>query len=225
MADGSVRTPGSGETIASDDIGGVKWQRMKIGVGSDGAATDMKEPADGIQTGVLPAGTLLYDDTASSWVKARSARTVGDADAGATSVPASSLRWNGTTFDRERGNTEGTLLASAARTVQAISATQTNYNARGVILFFWATVDPGGGRTIQISLQYTDPVSGTHLIGADFAATTGTQQVLHTYPGVTPVASGVHQALSRPLPRTWRAVVTPSDAASWTYSLGYSLVL
>jgi len=41
MADNVGYTPGAGATIASDDIGGVQYQRVKIGVGADGSATDV----------------------------------------------------------------------------------------------------------------------------------------------------------------------------------------
>lgn len=41
MADNVGYTPGSGATVAADDIGGVLHQRVKIGVGADGSATDV----------------------------------------------------------------------------------------------------------------------------------------------------------------------------------------
>ncbi|MFN8993355.1 MAG: hypothetical protein ACK5X3_06795, partial [Pseudomonadota bacterium] len=41
MADNVGYTPGTGATIAADDIGGVMHQRVKIGVGADGSATDV----------------------------------------------------------------------------------------------------------------------------------------------------------------------------------------
>lgn len=41
MADNLGYTPGAGATVASDDIGGVQHQRVKISVGEDGSATDL----------------------------------------------------------------------------------------------------------------------------------------------------------------------------------------
>jgi hypothetical protein len=41
MPDNVGYTPGSGATIAADDIGGVLYQRMKISEGADGSATDV----------------------------------------------------------------------------------------------------------------------------------------------------------------------------------------
>lgn len=43
MPDNVGYTPGSGATVAADDIGGVLHQRVKIGVGADGSATDVSE--------------------------------------------------------------------------------------------------------------------------------------------------------------------------------------
>lgn len=43
MPDNVGYTPGSGAVVAADDIGGVLHQRVKIGVGADGSATDVSE--------------------------------------------------------------------------------------------------------------------------------------------------------------------------------------
>lgn len=41
MADNVAITAGSGTTIASDDVGGVQYQRVKLALGADGAAADL----------------------------------------------------------------------------------------------------------------------------------------------------------------------------------------
>jgi hypothetical protein len=41
MADNVAVTPGSGATIAADEIAGVLHQRVKVSVGADGAAADL----------------------------------------------------------------------------------------------------------------------------------------------------------------------------------------
>lgn len=41
MPDNITITPGAGQTIATDDIGGVNYQRVKISIGADGSATDL----------------------------------------------------------------------------------------------------------------------------------------------------------------------------------------
>jgi hypothetical protein len=41
MSDNVGYTPGTGASIAADDVGGNLYQRIKIGVGEDGTATDL----------------------------------------------------------------------------------------------------------------------------------------------------------------------------------------
>jgi len=43
MADNVGYTPGTGATIAADEIGGVLHQRVKVGVGADGQAVDVSQ--------------------------------------------------------------------------------------------------------------------------------------------------------------------------------------
>jgi hypothetical protein len=43
MADNVGYTPGSGATVAADDIGGVLHQRVKVGIGADGTAVDVSD--------------------------------------------------------------------------------------------------------------------------------------------------------------------------------------
>lgn len=70
MADNLAVTPGSGATIAADDIAGVHYQRVKVAAGADGAATDVSAAApfpvdqgyQGISNGrkvVTTAGTAV----------------------------------------------------------------------------------------------------------------------------------------------------------------------
>lgn len=41
MADNIGYTPGTGSVVAADEIGGVLHQRIKLGIGEDGTATDL----------------------------------------------------------------------------------------------------------------------------------------------------------------------------------------
>lgn len=43
MSDNIGYTPGSGATIAADEIAGVLHQRVKVGIGGDGVATDVSD--------------------------------------------------------------------------------------------------------------------------------------------------------------------------------------
>jgi len=61
MADNVAITAGSGTTIASDDIGGVQYQRTKMSLGADGTAVDAVAGAGAVGTGVQRV-TLASDD-------------------------------------------------------------------------------------------------------------------------------------------------------------------
>jgi hypothetical protein len=43
MADNVGYTPGTGATVAADEIGGVLHQRIKLGIGDDGVAVDVSD--------------------------------------------------------------------------------------------------------------------------------------------------------------------------------------
>lgn len=64
MADDILLNSGSGgDTVAADDVGGVKHQRVKISLGADGAAADALSGAGTVGTGVQRV-TLASDDPA-----------------------------------------------------------------------------------------------------------------------------------------------------------------
>jgi hypothetical protein len=135
--------------------------------------------------------------------------------------------YNGSTYDRQYGNTQGTLLASQARTIQTGSPIQTNYNAKGVILFLNVTVASGTGG-LQPKVLIVDPVSGNAIqYYTDPGAITGTGLYAYViYPGDnTPAYGTTKQHVQTALPRTWQVNVYVSDASSYTYSLGYALIL
>src|SRR5512133_1698421 len=73
MADNLAVTPGAGATVAADDIGGVLYQRVKVGLGADGTATDwtgvvstsdiVVTVTPTVDTSAYAAGDLLFDST------------------------------------------------------------------------------------------------------------------------------------------------------------------
>lgn len=136
---------------------------------------------------------------------------------------ARNMLFNGASHDQQRNNTEGTLLASAARTADGPSANQTNYNGVGVTVTLDVTAK-AGATTLTVNLQEIEPVTAgakTIAQSAAFAATAGQKYVVVFAPGILAAdyASGVSAKNIR-LPRTWRVVVVPSDADSVTYSAG-----
>lgn len=169
MADNSLRTPGTGETIASDDIAGVKWQRVKIGLGPDGTADDML------------------------------------------------------------GNTVVNALASAARTATTASATQTNYNARGIHVMLTVTVASGTGG-LQVYINGLLNAVPYNLTAAPTAITATGSYIYELYPGASAAAVGalsqqVVQRTAASLPRSFQINVVHNNATSYTYQLDYALIL
>jgi hypothetical protein len=57
MADNVGYTPGTGATVAADDIGGVLYQRVKLATGADGTATDVG-PSSGLPVEVVTNGEM-----------------------------------------------------------------------------------------------------------------------------------------------------------------------
>lgn len=207
MADNSTRLDASSslETIASDDIGGAKYQRVKLTAGPDGTASDLlaaNQTADGSTTGLLGVHPYLFNEA---------------------------------TLDRQRGNTQGTLLASAARTAQVSTSVQTNYNARGVVIVAHVTAK-AAATTLGFLFGVVDPISATlgyiggNNVSAWPAAVNNTLTWI-IYPGVlnsdvlTTGFQSQNAAASLLAPRSWAITVVPSDANSVTYSVAYFLVV
>lgn len=132
------------------------------------------------------------------------------------------LLYNEATYDRRRGNTISTILASSARTTTQATPI-TNYNSRGIVVTLDITVASGtGGLTLVIESQ--DSASGkfvTILAGVANLIVTGTTQY-KVYPGLTPAANAVANDI---IPRNFRIRVAVGDASSYTYSVGYQLVV
>lgn len=63
MADNIAVTPGTGSTVAADDVGGVLHQRVKMSLGADGSATDAVGGAGAVSAAVQRV-TLASDDPA-----------------------------------------------------------------------------------------------------------------------------------------------------------------
>jgi hypothetical protein len=129
------------------------------------------------------------------------------------------------TWDRWRNNTEGTLLASAARTASTPSSNQENYNSKGIIVYLNITSSSGtGGLTVQI--QGIDPVSGlTHTLLQSSSVTSNGRYSYMLYPGASDIGTDLKQTNGGVLPRKWRVNIYNSDGSSYTYSVGYSLIV
>jgi hypothetical protein len=76
MADNVAITAGSGTTVATDDIGGVQYQRVKLGLGADGTAVDAVGGSGANGTGVQRV-TIATDDTLMAAMSAKLPTALG----------------------------------------------------------------------------------------------------------------------------------------------------
>jgi len=132
-------------------------------------------------------------------------------------------------WNRLRNNTLVSLLASTGRTGTTVTATQTNFNARGLVLALNVTVNPGGAQTLTLSLQAViNGVSYNINLGVANAFAGGAgSSILVFYPGAATAWTGgtEHLTFQAPVPRAWTATVTHSAAGSWTYTLDAAYIV
>lgn len=135
-------------------------------------------------------------------------------------VVAEQMQYNGATWDRTRGVTEATALASAVRAATNASADLTNFNGTGAIVTLDITVVPGVD-TVQLVVEGKDAVSGKYYTLVQDAAQAGAvTRVAQVHPGVGAAAGGISVSASFVLPRVWRVRVVHSAATNFTYSVG-----
>lgn len=138
MADNTTLNPGAGgDTIASDDVGGVKYERVKVNFGVDGAATDVSAAAP------LPVDTEL---------------STSDLDTGAGSDPRA-------TVGLLRAESGGATLVGSANPLPT-TGPLTDAQLRAAAVPVSGTVTASGPLT-DTQLRATPvPVSGTVATGA-----------------------------------------------------------
>lgn len=190
-------------------------------MGFDGTTWDRLRAVGGALQ-VAPLSSSLVGDASASalyWM-------LRDNGSGSQSVGAAAVHpivWNGSSADRQRNNTDTTILTSAARTATTNGADQTNFNGRGVIVVLNVTAQPGGVETLTVTIQGKESVSGSYFdietSGILFTAATGTKALI-VYPGVlaADIVAGV-VGKSGVVPRTWRPSIVHSSSGSWTYSV------
>jgi hypothetical protein len=206
-------SPPENTVIATDEVASAHYQYVKMAFGGDGTATKLSGVDPLPVDTELPAAAALADAAANP-----TAPTVG----------ANGSWFNGTTWERVRNNTEGTLLASAARTGTTSSATQTNHNARGVVIAINITNAGAGTGTLAPALRLIDPISGTggqiNVATATTAAATGLSFWI-VYPGISTLTGSTKAVSSVPLARSWLLTVVHSDASTITYSAAYMYIV
>ena len=180
MADNTVLNLGSGgDTIASDDIAGVKHQRVKLSLGADGTAADapvgggveagtLRVTLASDSTGVLSVddngGTLTVDGTVTANLAAGT-NNIGDVDV-LSLVPGTGATALGKAVDSAAGATDTGVAALFVRddSLSALTPVEGDY-AHG-------RVDANGAVHVRVS------AGGIAGIVDDAAFTPGTSEVL-----------------------------------------------
>lgn len=131
--------------------------------------------------------------------------------------------FNGTTWDRQRGNVDtGALITGTAATSTQTGADQTNYNGKGLVVTYDCTAVTGSG-SFTVSIQGKDTASGKYytILAGTARSTTGTD-ILTVYPGLTAAAN---VTANNVLPRTWRVVATYNSGTNQTFTVAASVLL
>lgn len=133
--------------------------------GTLGNATPSKAVAIG---GKAPDGTLQIPPMLN---------TFGDSITPVTYYPliigAVQYGYNETTLEKQRNNTEGTLLISAARTASSNSPDLTVYNGAKLAVYLDVTAASGTSPTLDVTVKAKDPASGKYFVIGTFAQKTG----------------------------------------------------
>ena len=182
--------------------------------------------------GFLPWGLgaeeeVVYDPASKKWYIEIAA--TADANSGQNLVVESIGNFNGTTFDRQRGNYDNvTVINASAVTTTQTSADQVNYNARGLYIIVNVTTLTGTSPTLTPALQGKDPVSVQYFqLGANATAISATGKYVYYYSLNAPAAAGgVTASIAFQVPRTWNFVMTAGGTitnATYTVAASYML--
>lgn len=172
MADNVSFTPGSGGTAAADEIGGVMYARVKIGLGADGSATDAVGGA-----GASSAGTMRVihatDDPALAAVQVQNAAI----STGQAGTPALAVRRDAKTAPADADGKAGLValndvgdvrvdggqnfVVRATPTVTAGGYTANDLMGSTMTLTSAARISGGGGLLTGITAAIKDTSAAT----------------------------------------------------------------
>lgn len=182
-------------------------------------------PISTVSASVGQLRVTLYETTGNAI--SRPAESDGQANgAYALASNARGQIFNETTWDRQRGNTAITLLASAARTAETSSSDTVNYNHTKILLVVNVssmTATP----ILTPKLQIKDSISSNYVTiwtAAVNITATGTYAYLFAIGG-SGGAGGFTEVASLLVGRTWRFTMSVADADSATYSVSADLLL
>lgn len=153
MADNVAITPGVGTSIATDDIGGVQYQRVKVTFGVDGSASDVNSGNPLPVTGTFFQATQPVSGT--FWQATQPVSIAATVAISATALPLPSGAATETTLSGL--NTKTPPLGQAAMAASSPVVIASNQSSIPVTGTFWQATQPVSGTFWQA----TQPVSGT----------------------------------------------------------------
>ncbi len=180
-------------------------------------------------TWTIQQGTPPWDVNATKWggtvLTTAAALADGVALPTAPMIGSVNLLYDGTNLNLQRGTQDvASVIALTTHSGTVTTNVQTNYNARGIIVYVNITVAPGG--TLTLSFFSNDPQSGggsqLNPTGVTVAATGVYSWIL--CPGIVETAFGaVIQRVAVPLPHKFQ-IQTVTSSGTWTYSVSYTLI-
>ena len=141
-------------------------------------------------------------------------------------IASNLMGFDGTNWQKWNNNTEGTLLASAARTATTYSTDQTNYNHKGIYIFInVSAIVTAPSITVRLSMK--DSISGLYgaITAVSAPITAVGNYIVALHPALIDTAGVYHLACDGLLPRTWRLRIAHVNSNSITYSVSYALTV
>ncbi len=208
--------------------GATQTNDVKVSLDGEVVAADVTGQGDVPISTSRDLTVTLDSETVTVDSELAAAAALADAAANPTvpTVGGAELLYNEATWDRARGNTEGTLLASAARTATVTSTDTTNYNNNSGLLLFIDVTSITASPSVTAQLDWKDPASGDYEpVWIATVAIVGTGEYIYMF-GLGGVGSAgeYDEAVNILIPRTFRLTMTHADSDSITYSVGYNLL-
>ena len=114
MADNVAITPGSGSTIATDDVGGVHYQTVKLDVGGDGVSVPVEDALPVRQTGLITGVLQKITTVSTSAVAVPATALTGRASIVVQNVGSTTIYLGSATVTADTAATGGIQLAAGA---------------------------------------------------------------------------------------------------------------
>lgn len=249
MADNVEITPGNGKVIATDDVGGTNYQRVKLDLGGDGVSVPVVNylPTRITNTpfSIINGSAAITDEVAvvGGWdgvnVRALKTTSTGAAviDLAGAIVKVDPEGRSFTTSEVSRENAELALLVSSTRIASTAATPLTLAKQKGLRLYLNVTAAPTTTvETLRVVVSGVDPVSLALFNLSGFATTPAANSGQYTalpkmfvydlYPSA-PVGSTLtnYQSSQIALPKSLSIQVVHSGTNPWTYSVGAALLL